>query len=117
MAYNRIIADRIREILVDQPNVEEKEMMGGVAFMVNDKMCVGVIKDEMMARIGPELYDEAIEKKGCRPMDFVKKRPMKGWVFIGEEGIDTVKDLEYWIEMALEYNIVSKVSKKKKRTL
>jgi len=114
MAYDKQLADRIREILVDQPQVEEKEMMGGVAFMVNNKMCVGVIKDEMMARIGPEVYDEAIEKNGCRPMDFVKKRPMKGWVYISQEGIERVKDLEYWIGLALDYNLISKSTKKKK---
>jgi len=115
MAYNKILADRIREILVEQPQVEEKEMMGGVAFMVNDKMCVGVIKDEMMARIDPDVYDEAIEKTGCRPMDFTKK-PMKGWVFISPEGIDRVKDLEYWIGLALEFNKKAKSSKKRKST-
>ena len=114
MAYDRRLADRIREILVDQPQVEEKEMMGGVAFMVNDKMCVGVIKDEMMARIGPDAFDEAIEKHGCRPMDFTKK-PMKGWVFISAEAIDRVKDLEYWIGLELDYNLVSKPEKKKKK--
>jgi TfoX/Sxy family transcriptional regulator of competence genes len=112
MAYDRKLADRIREILVDQPQVEEKEMMGGVAFMVNDKMCVGVVKDEMMARIDPEVYDEALERNGCRPMDFTKK-PMKGWVFISPEGIDKVKDLEYWIGLALEFNKKAKSSKKR----
>jgi TfoX/Sxy family transcriptional regulator of competence genes len=113
MAYDKRLADRIREILVDQLQVEEKEMMGGVAFMVNDKMCVGVIKDEMMARIDPDVYDEALEKHGCRPMDFTKK-PMKGWVFISPEGIDKVKDLEYWIRLALDFNQKAKPSKKKK---
>jgi len=115
MAYNKILADRIREILVDQPQIEEKEMMGGVAFMVNDKMCVGVVKDEMMARIDPDVYDEALERNGCRPMDFTKK-PMKGWVFISPEGIDRVKDLEYWIGLALEFNKKAKSSKKRKST-
>lgn len=112
MAYDRRLADRIREILVEQPQVEEKEMMGGVAFMVNDKMCVGVVKDEMMARIDPDVFDLALEKNGCRPMDFTKK-PMKGWVFISPEGIDKVKDLEYWIGLALEFNQKAKSSKKR----
>jgi len=116
MAYNEKLADRIREILVDQPQVEEKEMMGGLAFMVNHKMCVGVIKDEMMARINPEIYEQALEKYGCRPMDFTGK-PMKGWVFISPEGIQKVKDLEYWISLALNYNNIAKPSKKKKSKL
>ena len=113
MAYDEKLADRIREILVDQPVIEEKQMMGGLAFMVNNKMCVGVIKDDMMARIDPDVFEEAIEKHGCRPMDFTHK-PMKGWVFISPEGIDTVKDLEYWIALALDFNKQAKVSKKRK---
>jgi TfoX/Sxy family transcriptional regulator of competence genes len=113
MAYNQKIADQIREMLVDQLQVEEKEMMGGVAFMVNAKMCVGVIKDDMMARIDPEVYNEALEKTGCRPMDFTGKT-MRGWVFISPEGIEKIKDMEYWIKLALEFNKISKPSKKKK---
>lgn len=113
MAYDEKLADRIREILVDQPEIEEKQMMGGIAFMVNKKMCVGVIRDEMMARIDPEIYEDAIEKHGCRPMDFTHK-PMKGWVFISPEGIDKVKDLEYWILLALDYNKKVKPAENKK---
>jgi len=113
MAYNEQIADRIREFLVDQPQIEEKLMMGGIAFMVNDKMCVGVIKDDMMARIDPEKWEEALEKHGCRPMDFTGKT-MKGWVFISPEGIDKIKDLKYWINLALDFNRKAKSSKKQK---
>lgn len=113
MAYDEQLADRIREILVDQPGIEEKQMMGGVAFMVENKMCVGVIKDEMMARIDPDIYEEALEKNGCHPMNFTGK-PMKGWVFISPEGIEKVKDLEYWIALALAFNKLAKSSKKEK---
>jgi TfoX/Sxy family transcriptional regulator of competence genes len=113
MAYNQRLADQLREMLVDQPDIDEKEMMGGLAFMVNNKMCVGVIKDDLMARIDPEMYDEALGKLGCRPMDFTGKA-MKGWVFVGAEGIEKVKDLEYWIGLALEFNKTAKPSKKKK---
>lgn len=116
MVYDEKLADRIREFLVDEPVIEEKQMMGGLAFMVNDKMCVGVIKDDMMARINPEIFDEAIEKHGCRPMDFTGK-PMKGWVFISPEGIEKISDLEYWIGLALDFNKILKLSKKKKSKL
>lgn len=114
MAYDETLADRIREILVDLPQVEEKEMMGGVAFMVNNKMCVGVIKDEMMARIDPGLYEDALEKHGCHPMDFTGK-PMRGWIFVSPEGIQNVKDLTYWINLALDFNSIAKPYKKKKK--
>ena len=62
MAYSEKLANRIREKLVDLPNIVEKEMMGGLTFMVNDKMCIGIIKDEMMCRIAPEMQDTALEK-------------------------------------------------------
>jgi TfoX/Sxy family transcriptional regulator of competence genes len=81
MAYSENLANRIREHLQHTPNVEEKPMMGGLTFMVNDKMCVGIIKEEMMCRIDPKLHEEAVEKRGCRTMDFTK-RPMKGYVLI-----------------------------------
>jgi TfoX/Sxy family transcriptional regulator of competence genes len=113
MAFDELLADRVREILVDQPQIEEKYMMGGIAFMINNKMCVGIVKDELMARIDPDIFEESLEKQGCRPMDFTGK-PMKGWVFISPEGIDKVKDLEYWIGLALDFNQKAKPSKKKK---
>jgi TfoX/Sxy family transcriptional regulator of competence genes len=114
MAYNEQLADQVREILVNQPQVVEKQMMGGVTFMVNDKMCVGIIKDELIARIDPDIYDEALEKPGCHPMDFTGK-PMKGWVYISPEGIEKVKDLECWIGLALDFNKNAKASKNKRK--
>lgn len=113
MAYNTTVAKRIRERLAALPVIEEKEMMGGLVFMVNDKMCVGVVKDEMMCRIDPEFHETAIEMTGCRTMDFTK-RPMRGYVMIDETGMRTPKELEYWINLALEFNDKAKSSKKKK---
>jgi TfoX/Sxy family transcriptional regulator of competence genes len=93
--------------------IEEKEMMGGLCFILNDKMCVGVIKDEMMCRIDPALYEEALEKTGCHEMDFTG-HPMKGWVMIEESGIKTAGDINYWIGLAVDFNQHAKSSKKKK---
>jgi len=81
--------------------------------MVNDKMCVGILNDELMARIDPAVYESVLERKGCREMDFTG-RPMKGFVFIGPEGTKLKKDLEYWINLALDFNKKAKSSKKKK---
>jgi TfoX/Sxy family transcriptional regulator of competence genes len=113
MAYNEKLADRIRESLENLSNVEEKAMMGGLTFMVNDKMCVGIIKDELMCRIDPEFHEEAVNKPGCRTMDFTK-RPMKGYVMIDETGMRSQKDFTYWIGLALDFNTKAKSSKKKK---
>ncbi len=114
MAFNEKLADRIREALTDVPNAEEKYMFGGVCFMVNGKMCVGVVKDDMMCRIDPDLEDIVLEKPGCRPMDF-SGRPMKGYVYVSEEGMKKKKDLDYWISLCLEFNAKAKASKKKKK--
>lgn len=114
MAYDENLALRIRETLSGIKRVEEKKMMGGLAFMVNDKMCVGIIKDEMMCRIGPEIYEEALEKPGCREMDFTG-RPMKGYVLVDFSGMKKKKDFDFWIDLALAFNKIAKASKKKSK--
>ncbi len=113
MAYDELLADRIRLVLKSKkvPNLEKK-MMGGLCFMVDDKMCVGIVKNEFMARIDPDIYEMALSKKGCHTMNFTG-RPMKGFVFVTPEGIDLDKDLEYWIQLCLDYNPKAKSSKKK----
>lgn len=115
MAYNEILAERVRQILAHKKlPMEEKKMMGGLTFMVNGKMCVGISKDDLMARIAPEVYQDALSKKGCRPMDFTGK-PMKGFVFIDPQGTGSDKELENWVQLALDFNSRAKASKKAKR--
>lgn len=112
MAYNEFLADRIRQSLKSK-NIfySEKRMMGGLTFMVDDKMCIGIIKEDLMARINPEFQESALKINGCREMDFTK-RPMKGFVFINPGGTDMDSDLDFWIDKALEYNPFAKSSKK-----
>jgi TfoX/Sxy family transcriptional regulator of competence genes len=112
MAYDEKLAGRVRELLSSKRNVAEKKMMGGLTFMVNNKMCVGILNDELMARIDPEIYESALKRKGSREMDFTG-RPMKGFVFIDPEGTKSKKDLEYWLNLALDFNKQAKASKKK----
>ena len=115
MIYNDELAARVRELIAStHDNIEEKKMFGGLCFMVNDKMCVGVQTGRMMVRIDPENYDDAMEQEGCRSMDFTGK-PMKGFVYVEEAALDTRKKLGYWIGLALEYNKIAKSSKKKKK--
>jgi TfoX/Sxy family transcriptional regulator of competence genes len=114
MAYNEQIADRTREIIsLTHQNVEEKKMFGGMCFMVNNKMCLGVIKDQLMVRLDPEKYDDVIEFEECEPMNFTGKI-MKGYVFVNLDAINTQKKLEYWVELALDFNKIAKSSKSKK---
>ena len=113
MAYNELIADKIRQSLNDRKvNYEEKTMMGGLTFMIDDKMCLGVVKDELMARIGPHKFDEFLSKPGARVMDFTK-RPMKGYAFVGAEGWDNDTELSAWVDQCLIFNKEAKSSKKK----
>src|ERR1700746_2444418 len=112
MAFDEKLVDRIRESLVDIKKVEEKNMFGGVCFMVDGKMCIGVVKDEMMCRIDPEMDEIVLEKTGCRRMGFTGK-PMKGYVFISQEGMKSKKAFEYWVSLCLEFNSKAKASKKK----
>lgn len=113
MAYSELLANRIRQRLSDLTDIEEKAMMGGLTFMYNSKMCVGIIKDELMCRIDPAIYEAVLEKPGCRPMDFTG-RPMKGYIMVDSTGMTNKKNFDYWINLALEFNKKAKQSKKKK---
>ena len=103
MPYNEKLADRLRKRLTGFTGNEEKKMMGGLVFMVNGKMCVGVFKDELMCRIDPGIYESVLHKKGCRPME-MKGWKMKSFVLIGEPGLSSKKDFEYWIGLSLQFN-------------
>jgi hypothetical protein len=112
MAFNERLANRIREALAHLPDVEEKKMFHGICFMVNGKMCLCVRLDEMMCRIGPDRYAEALEMPYCRPM-IHSGRTTTGFIFVSEEGIRKKKDFEYWVSLALAFNPEAKTAKKK----
>ena len=112
MAFDEHLAERIRIILQQKKRkFEEKKMMGGLAFMVNEKMCVGIVKKDLMARVGPDNYEIAIQKKGARQMDFTGK-PMKGYVFVSPKGVDMDEELEFFVDLALQFNKDAKSYKK-----
>ena len=110
MAYNKHQADRIRQRLSRVNLTDEKKMMGGLIFMVNDKMCVGLDidkttgKDRLMVRVGKARHDQLVFRKGSREMDFTGK-VMRGFLFIDPDGFDTEDDLDFWIEKALFFNM------------
>lgn len=114
MAYNELLADRMAQTLRELGvNYLEKKMFGGLVFMVNDKMCVGLNKDEMMVRINPDDIEEALTQPGAKTMDFTNK-PMKGFLTIMPEGYDMDEDLMHWIQLAVDFNPLAKASKKRK---
>ena len=115
MAYDEHLGERVNRILTEKKvDFYEKKMFGGVAFMVDDKMCVGIVKTDLMARIGPDPYVEALKNPHVREMDFAG-RPMAGYVFVEPDGVDADDDLEHWVDLSLAFNPFAKASKKKKK--
>ncbi len=112
MAYNELLAQQIHAKLADIPLVEEKKMFGGLTFMVDGKMCVGVINDELMVRIDPAQDGIALTKPGCRAMDMMP-RPMPGFLLISATGLQTDSDWQFWLGLALNFNKTAKPSKKR----
>ena len=111
MAFSEKLADRIRVGLSHLPKVEEKKMFGGLAFMVDNKMCITAGADRIMCRIDPAIHDDVINRKGCSTV-IMRGRECKGYVHVNEESIKNKKDLDYWMELALDYNKIAKASKK-----
>lgn len=115
MAYNEHLADRIRQVLSRKGmSFVEKKMMGGLCFMVAEKMCVGVESNMLMARVGADNYQRALSRPGCKPMDFTG-RPLTGFVFVEDAGIDSDENLSYWIQLCLDFNPLAKRSRPRKK--
>lgn len=121
MAYDSYFGERITKILTDKKaDFFSKNMMGGLVFMVDNKMLCGIHTDKkfgdtlLMARIGEEAYEDELKKDVCLPMDFTG-RPMRGYIFVTPEGCDKEDDLEYWIDLCLQFNPQAKASKSKKK--
>jgi TfoX/Sxy family transcriptional regulator of competence genes len=102
MAYDQELSQRIRELLADQEDVVEKQMFGGIAFMVRGNVACGLTKQDLLIRIGPERNDEALAHPHARPMDFTGK-PMKGWIYVSLEGYETDKELAHWVQQGVAF--------------
>ena len=102
MAYDEAVAGRVRKALEGSPDVVEKRMFGGIAFMVRGNMCCGVIRERLMLRVGPKGYETALSRPHAKAMDFTG-RPMKGMVYVDPEGYATPRDLKMWIEKARQF--------------
>jgi TfoX/Sxy family transcriptional regulator of competence genes len=104
MAFDEAVAGRVREALAGAPDVVEKKMFGGIAFMIHGNMCCGVIGDRLMLRVGPGGYEAALVRPHARPMDFTG-RPMKGLVYVDPAGFASTGDLKEWIAKAMEFSL------------
>ncbi|MCL6100824.1 MAG: TfoX/Sxy family protein [Bacteroidetes bacterium] len=113
MAYNLILADRVREHLFSLPNlnIEEKKMFGGLAFLVNGKMCVNVSGENLMCRFDPSLQKEISQRKGYKAM-IMRGKKLQGYCYVLPEGIKKENDFKYWMNLCLTFNKCAKSSKK-----
>ena len=102
MAYDETLAERVRAIMGDDPRLRERKMFGGLCLMVNGNMCVGIVGDELMVRVGPDGYPEALARPHAREMDFTGK-VMKGMVFVAAAGIGTDPQLEQWVDRGVAF--------------
>ena len=102
MAYDEGLVQRVREILADEPGVVEKKMFGGQSFMVQGNMSCGVLKEDLVVRVGPEQYEAALSRPLAREMDFTG-RPMKGMVIVDAEGLDDEEALTDWVQHGLKF--------------
>ena len=115
MAYDNQLADKIRELLSDIRGIqiEEKQLFGGLAFMVNGKMCINVSGDNLMCRFDLALQKVISEMPGFQPM-IMKEKEMKGYCYVNPSGFKSNKELMYWINLCLDHNPKARSSKKKK---
>ncbi len=102
MAYDERLADRIRDLLKSQSGISERKMFGGLAFMHQGHMICGVVKDELMVRVGADRYEDALARPHARPMDF-SGRPMRGMVFVAAGGLRQTAALRLWVEQSLAF--------------
>jgi TfoX/Sxy family transcriptional regulator of competence genes len=101
MAYDEVLADRVRAALALRAGLTERKMFGGLAFMVGGNMACGVIGDELMVRLDYEDADRALAEPHVRPMDFTGK-PLRGMVYVGPEAIRSDDELASWVEMGAD---------------
>lgn len=113
MAYDLLIAQRIRAYLSSFPElaISERKMFGGLAFLIENKMCVNVSGNRLMCRFDPKYQNEVASKTGFQPM-MMKGKLIEGYCYVHEEGFHANNDLEYWLKMCLSYNAIAKAARK-----
>ena len=102
MAYDEALAERIRELVAGEHELTEKQMFGGLSFLVDGNLCVGVMGDELMARVGPAATEAALARPGSRLFD-MGGRPMKGWVNVHQDALEADDALAGWVGDALAF--------------
>jgi TfoX/Sxy family transcriptional regulator of competence genes len=102
MAYDEVLAQRIQQILIDQPALVSKKMFGGVGYILHGNMACGVHKESLIIRVGPDNNDQALSQPHTRPFD-ITGRPMTGWVMVAPEGCKSDEALEAWVRLGVDF--------------
>ena len=102
MAYDEQLEERVNRVLAAQEGVVQKKMFGGLAFMVNGNMSVGIDHERLMVRVGPEGYAFGLDEAHCRPMD-ITGRPMRGFIIVEAEGISIDEELANWVDVGVAF--------------
>ena len=102
MPFDEGLAQRIQELMVSEPSMSERKMFGGLCFMLHGNMSFGVVGSELMVRVGPDSYAEALSLPHAREMDFTG-RSMRGMVFVGADGISEDDDLKDWLGRGIAF--------------
>jgi hypothetical protein len=102
MAFSEPLAERIRQLMARRKHVEEKRMFGGIGFLLNGNLLVGVWKDSLIVRLGPDEGDEALKEPHVKEFD-ITGRPMKGWVLVAPEGVEADDELSGWVQRAVKF--------------
>jgi hypothetical protein len=102
MAYNEQTAERVRKLMADQPSFGEKKMFGGVGFFLHGNMACGVNKDDLIIRVGPDNYSNAVMRPHARPFD-ITGRPMTGWVMVDPNGYANDTNLADWVQSGIDF--------------
>ncbi|MCB9784345.1 MAG: TfoX/Sxy family protein [Candidatus Omnitrophica bacterium] len=102
MPYDEKLAERIREILKDREGFEEKKMFGGLSFLLHGNMCCGVLKEQLIVRVGPDRYEEALAQDHATEMDFTGT-PLRGFVYVYRDGFETDSGLEKWVRYGIDF--------------
>ncbi len=103
MPYDKVLAERIRKALGRQPSLTEKQMFGGVGFMIRGNMACGVHDRDMIVRVGPVAHAAALQETHVRPFDLSGGKPAKGWILVKAAGLKTPADLKKWVERGVAF--------------
>ena len=102
MAYDKGLAQRIREILEEEPGFDEKNMFGGICFLFFGNMVCGIIKDDLIVRVGADRYEAMLKMPHAKKFDLTGK-PLKGWVMVLSEALDSDEELNDWVQRAVSF--------------